>query len=44
MNFPTSFPEQMQNIQPGMEYEMNPRPIFDDPMYAVVNPVFLLNI
>ncbi len=33
MNFPTSFPEQMQNIQPGMEYEMTPRPIFDDPMY-----------
>ncbi|HCW54176.1 MAG TPA: NAD(P)-dependent oxidoreductase [Clostridium sp.] len=33
MNFPISFPEQMQNVQPGMEYEMNPRPIFNDPIY-----------
>ena len=33
MNFPTTCPEQMQNVQPGMEYEMNPTPVFYDPMY-----------
>lgn len=33
MNFPTSFPKQKQNIQPGLEYEMTPMPIFDDPKY-----------
>ena len=33
MNFPTSFPKQKQNRQPGFEYEMNPAPIFDDPFY-----------
>ena len=26
-------PEQHQNVQPGMEYEMMPRPIFDNPNY-----------
>ncbi len=26
-------PEQSQSIQPGMEYEMNPLPIFDNPNY-----------
>ncbi len=26
-------PEQEQNVQPGMEYLMNPRPIFDNPNY-----------
>lgn len=26
-------PEQEQDIQPGMEYPMNPRPIFDNPNY-----------
>lgn len=26
-------PEQSQNAQPGMEYLMNPRPIFDNPNY-----------
>ena len=26
-------PEQEQNVQPGMEYLMYPRPIFDDPSY-----------
>ena len=26
-------PEQSQPVQPGMEYLMNPRPIFDDPNY-----------
>ena len=26
-------PEQSQNVQPGMEYVMNPRPIFDNPYY-----------
>jgi len=33
MNFPTSFPKQHQNRQPGFEYEMNPTPIYDDPTY-----------
>lgn len=33
MNFPTSFPSQEQNQQPGLEYEMNPAPIYDDPNY-----------
>lgn len=33
MNFPTSFPKQKQNIQPGLECEMNPVPVFDDPKY-----------
>ncbi|EJY54824.1 short-chain dehydrogenase/reductase SDR [Alicyclobacillus hesperidum URH17-3-68] len=31
--FPTSFPPQHQNQQPGLESEMNPRPFFDDPNY-----------
>jgi len=26
-------PEQSQNVQPGMEYLMTPKPIFDDPNY-----------
>ena len=26
-------PEQSQNVQPGMEYAMKPRPIFDNPNY-----------
>lgn len=30
---PISFPPQHQDIQPGMEYLMNPRPIFDDLNY-----------
>lgn len=29
MKFPTDFPKQHQNIQPGMEFEMNPVPIYD---------------
>ncbi|WP_297423754.1 SDR family oxidoreductase [Clostridium sp.] len=33
MNFPTSFPEQEQSEQPGLEYKMNPSPIYDDPSY-----------
>ena len=33
MNFPTSFPKQKQNTQPGLEYEMNPIPIFDNQKY-----------
>jgi len=33
MNFPTSFPKQHQDKQPGFECEMNPRPIYDDPIY-----------
>ncbi|MEK5108643.1 SDR family oxidoreductase [Cytobacillus sp. FSL K6-0129] len=28
-----SFPKQKQNRQPGMEYEMVPRPIYDNPQY-----------
>jgi len=30
---PLTFPAQHQNIQPGMEFEMNPQPIFDNPNY-----------
>lgn len=33
MNFPTSFPKQHQNKQPGFECEMNPTPIYDDQLY-----------
>lgn len=33
MSFPTSFPKQKQNTQPGLEYEMNPIPIFDNQKY-----------
>jgi NAD(P)-dependent dehydrogenase (short-subunit alcohol dehydrogenase family) len=33
MNFPTSFPKQKQSEQPGVEHEMNPAPIFDEPSY-----------
>lgn len=32
-NIPITFPAQHQDVQPGMEYEMNPRPIFEDPNY-----------
>lgn len=31
--FIVQFPPQSQNIQPGMEYLMHPRPIFDNPNY-----------
>ncbi|MCS7460647.1 SDR family oxidoreductase [Paenibacillus doosanensis] len=30
---PISFPAQHQNQQPGLEYLMNPKPIFDNPSY-----------
>ena len=33
MEFPQSFPQQKQNHHPGMEYEMNPLPIYDAPNY-----------
>ena len=31
---PITFVAQHQNIQPGMEYEMKPNPIFEDPNYV----------
>ncbi len=31
--FKVKYPPQHQNIQPGMEYQMRPLPIFDDPNY-----------
>jgi len=31
--FKLEFPEQEQNVQPGMEYLMVPRPVFDNPYY-----------
>lgn len=31
--FKVEFPPQSQDVQPGMEYLMNPRPIFDNPSY-----------
>ncbi len=30
---PLTFPKQHQNVQPGLEYVMNPLPIFDNPNY-----------
>src|SRR5213079_301791 len=30
---PIAFPPQQQEQQPGLEYLMNPRPIFDNPSY-----------
>lgn len=33
IKIPITFPKQHQLIQPGMEYEMNPLPIFDKPDY-----------
>lgn len=34
---PNTFPSQHQNIQPGMEYLMNPNPIFEDLDYVPSN-------
>lgn len=31
---PLTFPPQHQEIQPGMEYEINPLLLFDHPMYV----------
>ena len=31
--FKVKYPPQEQNVQPGMEYAMRPRPIFDNPNY-----------
>lgn len=31
---PITFPAQHQTIQPGMEYKMNPLPIFEDSNYV----------
>lgn len=30
---PITFPAQHQNIQPGIEFEMNPQPLFENPNY-----------
>ena len=35
--FKIQFPPQEQNVQPGMEYVMKPRPIFDNPNYQGSN-------
>ena len=35
--FKVQYPPQEQNVQPGMEYLMNPRPIFDNPNYKGSN-------
>ena len=37
---PLTFPKQHQNVQPGMEYEMNPLPIFEDPAYIPSNKLY----
>lgn len=37
MVFPTEFPKQHQNHQPGFEYEMTPNPIYDNPLYNKPN-------
>ena len=31
---PITFPRQHQDVQPGMEYKMNPLPIFENPNYV----------
>lgn len=36
-NFPTTFPEQHQGVQPGLEKDMNPSPIFKTEGYGVLN-------
>ncbi|MBC2580983.1 SDR family oxidoreductase [Clostridium sp. DJ247] len=33
LNFPKSIPKQKQNKQPGIELQMNPRPVFQEPSY-----------
>ena len=33
-------PEQSQNKQPGLEYLMNPRPIFDNPNYRGIGKLY----
>lgn len=33
LNFPKSVPQQKQDRQPGIESQLNPKPIFDDPSY-----------
>ena len=33
LNFPKAVPEQIQNRHPGIESQMNPRPVFEDPNY-----------
>lgn len=35
VNYPKSFPPQKQDRQPGIEKNMNPRPIFEDPDYGI---------
>lgn len=32
-NYPTTLPPQHQNVQPGIEADMNPRPIYEDTAY-----------
>lgn len=36
-SFPKNVPPQHQNKQPGIESQMNPKPIFDDPNYQASN-------
>jgi NAD(P)-dependent dehydrogenase (short-subunit alcohol dehydrogenase family) len=36
-NYPTSFPAQHETVQPGIEHEMNPTPISDNPSYISSN-------
>ena len=35
--YKVQFPPQHQDVQPGMEYLMKPRPIFDNPNYQGSN-------
>lgn len=37
MIFPTSFPKQHQDCQPGLEHKMAPSPIYDSPLYNKPN-------
>jgi len=37
LNIPITFPPQRQEKQPGLEYLMNPKPIYDNPYYIPSN-------
>ncbi len=39
-DYKIEFPPQHQNTQPGMEYLMNPRPIFNNPYYQAAGKLY----
>jgi len=42
MDFPSELPGQHQEKQPGAEWKMNPRPIYDSDSYAALKGKFAL--